>query len=106
MTGSCIVKRLNKSGNYKSMLDTDPSFVDANNPKGYFKLIVQPIENSYGQPEIRFCKAPGGYRVSGEGYFIGGPNEKEIDEKYHSRFGIDRWPGLIQKEVQSEEDLW
>ena len=106
MTGSCIIKRLNKSGNYKSALDSDPCFVDLNNPNGFFKLIVQPIENSYGQPEIRYCKVPGGYRVSGEGYFIGGFDEKEVDEKCHSHFEVDRWPGLVQTEVAEEKDLW
>ena len=106
MTGSCVVKCLSKSGNYKSALDSDLSFVDASNPNGCFKLVVQPIKNSYGQPEIRYSKVPGGYRVSGEGYFICGFDEKEIDKKYHSRYGIDRWPGLVQTKVAEEKDLW
>ena len=105
MTGHIKVKRLNKKGVYRSPLDYDRSFIDADNPQGYFKIVIEPITNFDCLPEIRYMKSGDGYIVSGEAYIISEGSEKEIDSctrKNHR----DSFPGLIQTEVFKEEDLW
>lgn len=106
MKGQFISKGIRKSGNYISALDYDASFADRNNPHGYFKMVIQPIENSRGQHEIRYMKTLDGIRVSGEAYILTGETEMEIDEKYKRRFSSDHWEKLIQTEVKTENDLW
>lgn len=104
MKGTILVNRINKSGNYNSALDYDPSFSCAENPVGFFKMVIQPIENSDGQSEIRYMKTDLGIKVSGEAYIISGSDETEIDKKcrrYHRRYD-----NLIQREVFSSENLW
>lgn len=97
MTGSMYVKRLNKSGNYKSELDHDTI--------GKFKMVITPIENAEGQNEIRYMRTEKGILVSGEGYLVAGMDEKEIDAKCR-RHTMERWKNLIQVEVKTENDLW
>ena len=55
MKGHIFVKRLNEKGNYKSELDWDKCFQDKGNPKGYFKMFIQPIEG-----EIKYMRTKGG----------------------------------------------
>lgn len=81
MTSSIIVNRLNKSGRYISAPDTDKAFITKDNPKGQFKIVVEPIDG-----KILYEKLDKGYLVDGEGYIITG-SEAEINEdirKYHS----------------------
>ena len=44
MKGIMKVSRLNKSGLYISDLDWDKCFQGKNNPKGYFVMIIKPLE--------------------------------------------------------------
>ncbi len=91
MKSEIVVKRLRlKSGNYVSELNEDKSFIEKDNPKGLFKIVVQPT-NEYKGRVIRYTKRPkGGYWVSGEAYIITGENESEIDaiikDHYNDRF--------------------
>ena len=104
MTGHIIVKRLNKSGNFKSELDWDKCFIDKDNPKGYFKMVITPIENNDGVKEIKYMKVQGGYKVSGESWIITDGSEKEIDvaaRRHYERNGY-----VMMTEVNSEEELW
>lgn len=75
MKSSIIVNRLNKSGRYISSFDTDKAFITDDNPKGQFKMVVEPIDG-----EIMYKKLDKGYLVEGEGYIITG-SETEINEK-------------------------
>ena len=100
MKGHMKVKRLTKSGNYVSELGYDTAFAGEDNPHGYFKMVIQPIEN-----EIRFMRTADGLVVSGEGYIISSGSESEIDENA-KRYLKERWPGLVQREVKDEHKLW
>ena len=104
MKGNIIVKRLNKSGIYKSELDYDKAFINEDNKKGYFKMLIKPIENCDGEKEIRYMKVKGGYRVSGESYIVTGATEEEINKeaKHHH----EKYPFVKQTEVQTEDKLW
>ena len=97
MTGSMYVKRLNKSGKYKSALDHDTI--------GKFKMVILPIKNTKEQNEIRYMRTENGILVSGEGYLVSGTDEKEIDAKC-MRYMRERVENLIQTEVFAEENLW
>ncbi len=105
MKGTMKVDRLRKSGNYVSTLDYDKCYMESDNPKGLFKMVIEPIENSEGYREIRYMRTEQGILVSGEGYLISAESEKEIDEKCmkHTR---KQWPKLIQREVSTEDQLW
>lgn len=100
MTGQMKVQRLSRSGNYVSKLDYDKAFACEDNPHGYFKMVIQPIES-----EVRYMRVADGIVVSGEGYIISGESELEIDEKA-KRHLKERWPGLVQREVKSDYELW
>ena len=104
MKGHIIVKRLNKSGNYKSELDWDKCFIDKDNPKGYFKMVITPIENCDGIKEIKYMKVNGGYKISGELWIITGSSEKEIDVSVRKHY--ERNSFVKTTEVSSEEKLW
>lgn len=106
MTGHIIVKKLIKTGKYKSALDYDKAFAGGDNPKGLFKMVVEPIENMTGQPEIRYLRMHDGIQVSGEGYIFSGASEEEIDEAIKKHFRRDTWHGLIQRQVYNEAALW
>lgn len=80
MKGIMAVRKLKKKGKYVSEIDCDSSFVDANNPNGYFKIVICPIEN-----KILYCKVQNGYKILGEGYIVSGRDEKDIDEKIRTR---------------------
>ena len=99
------VKRLNKTGNYKSDLDYDNAFIGKDNPKGYFKMVIQPILNSDGQYEIRYMKTAEGYIVSGEAYIITNQYETKIDAAFRNKYN-EKWNPIIQRQVESKEDLW
>ena len=101
MTGWIIVKRLCKSGIYVSELDTDKSFVDANNPNGFFKAMIEPIDG-----EIKYCKVDNGIMVSGEMYLFGGYSESCIDEKIKSYKRRHKAKCLKQTEVSDATKLW
>lgn len=104
MKGHITVPRLNNTGNFISELDYDKSFIDNSNTKGYFKMLIQPIENSDYKMEIRYMKVENGYKVSGEAYIITGRDEKEIDEtvnKYR-----EKYTDVLMTEVKSDKDLW
>ena len=104
MTGHMIVKRLNKSGNFKSALDWDKCYMDKDNPKGYFKMVITPIENNDGVKEIRYMKVKGGYKVSGEGWIITDSSEKEIDTAARKHF--EKNGNVMMTEVDDEKNLW
>ena len=84
MKGHMFVKRLNKKGNYKSELDWDKCFQNKENPKGYFKMFIQPIEG-----EIKYMRKKGGYIVSGEAYIVTNCSEKYIDEELEIDFQMN-----------------
>lgn len=66
----------NNGGVFVSELDYDKSFSREGNKKGYFKMIISPIEN-----EIRYVKQDDGtYLVYGESWIISG-NKKQIESK-------------------------
>jgi len=103
MKGTIIVKRLNKSGYYNSSLDWDDVFKSEDNPQGYFKMRVEPIEGT-----IKYMKVDGGYRVSGEGYIFYG-SETEIAERikaYNRLNARYKEKNVIQIEVFDESELW
>ncbi len=97
MTGIIFVKRLNKSGTFVSYLDYSGAFAVKDNPKGYFKMIIQPLKRS----QIRYAKVKGGYVVEGESYIISGPDEKSIDRDIKDLFKKDRFPDLCFVEDKS-----
>ena len=105
MKGHIIVRRLNKSGIYKSDLDWDNAFRGQGNPKGLFKMVVEPIENSDGEKEIRYMKVEDGYKVSGEAYIVTGQDEGKIDTRIRKRYSEKHSP-LVQREVQTKNELW
>lgn len=105
MKGQIFVKRLNKSGNYISELDYDAAFMGESNPRGYFKMVIQPIMNCNNNYEIKYIKVSGGYIVSGECYIIEKRTETEIDERI-KKYKSDKWENLIQTKVESENELW
>lgn len=105
MRGTFFVKRLNKTGNYVSVLDKHPCFVGKDNPEGLSKEVVQPIFNSNGEREIRYMKVKGGYIVSGEAYILTGHDEKEIDEKA-KKYKKERWENLTYTLCNDKKDLW
>lgn len=80
MKGTLVVRKLKKKGKYVSKIDFDPAFVDTENPNGFFKMVVCPIEN-----KIWYCKVQNGYKILGEGYIVSGIDEKDIDEKIRNR---------------------
>ena len=104
MTGTCLVRKLNRTGNFLSCLDNDKSFIDRTNPEGLFKMLVQPILNSHGEQEIRFMKTKDGYLVSGEAYILTGADESEINLK--ARRHREKWDKLVYTSCASENDLW
>ncbi len=97
MTGTMFVKRLNKSGTFVSDLDYDKAFADKHNPVGYFKMVIQPFEES----QIRYAKVKGGYVVQGESYIISGHDEKSIDGDIKDDFKKDRFSDLCFVEDKS-----
>lgn len=105
MTGQIFVKRLNKSGNYISELDYDAAFIDKSNPRGYFKMVIQPIMNCNNNHEIKYIRVSGGYIVSGECYIISKRTETEIDERI-KKYKSDKWKNLIQTKVETKNNLW
>lgn len=78
MKGIIDIKELsnNNGGVFVSELDYDKSFSREGNKKGYFVMIISPIEN-----EIRYVKQDDGtYLVYGESWIISG-NKKQIESK-------------------------
>lgn len=66
----------NSNGIYISDLDYDKSFSEKGNKKGFFKIVISPIEH-----EIRYLRNPDGtVSVYGEAWVIAG-NKKQIEEK-------------------------
>lgn len=93
MKGTIQVRKLNKSGRYVSELDWDNAFKGKDNPRGLFKMIIEPIEG-----EIRYKKVDGGYQVDGEAYIIAAGSEDEIDEKIRERHH-SRLSGTVHTEM-------
>jgi hypothetical protein len=103
MTSTILVKRLNKSGYYNSSLDCDNAFKGKDNPQGYFKMRVEPIEGA-----IKYMKVEGGYLVSGEGYIFSG-SESDIADRikaYNQRNAKYRDKDVKHVEVFDESELW
>lgn len=66
----------NNNGVFVSELDYDKSFSRQGNKKGYFKMIISPIEN-----EIRYIKKDDGtYFVYGESWIVSG-NKRQIESE-------------------------
>jgi hypothetical protein len=109
MTGYMNVRRWRPTGNYTSDVCRNPAYVGRGNPKGLFVMVVQPIMNSDGRPEVRIWKDPDNPRgellVSGEAYIVQGFDENEIMRKVW-RFRRDRWPNLLTRRVDSKAGLW
>ena len=104
MTGHCIVKRLNKSGNHASAIDWDDAFKSKDNPKGLFKMVVLPIRNSNGDMEVKYCKTNEGIMVSGEGYIVTGFSEKEINKEVRKHY--KKYANVVLTKVDNEKELW
>ena len=101
MTGTFKVNKINPSGFYVSELDYDPVFAGSDNPKGYFKMIIEPLCFDEHTGVIRRCKNKSGWTIEGEGYFIVG-SLKEIDEKveYHrEQYRKNKYKNIIYQEV-------
>ncbi len=96
MKSTIFVKKLNKSGVYKSSLDYEKAFITDDNPKGMFRMVVEPLDCD-DDPVIEYTKVPGGYMVSGEGYIIAEGTEKEINEYVKKHFN-KRYPNVILEE--------
>ena len=92
MKGTIQVRRLNKSGRYVSGLDWDDAFKGKDNPRGLFKMVIEPIEG-----KIRYKKIDGGYLVDGEAYIITAGSESEIDERIRKRYNR-RLSGTVNTE--------
>ena len=101
MKGTVFVKELNKVGTFVSEMDFDRHYIDKNNPKGRFKIVVQPIENWEGKNEIQYKKVDGGFLVDGEAYIIVGKGEKAINKIIEKDFGKDIFPDLVFTENKS-----
>ena len=91
MTGYITVKELNNTGTFISDLDYDEHFSEKGNPKGYFKTVIQPIENAKGH-EIKYEKCEEGFTVYGEAYTITGRGAHAIDKKIENWFANDVFP--------------
>lgn len=95
MTGYITVKELNNTGTFVSDLDYDKHFSEKENPKGYFKTVIQPIENAKGQNEIKYEKCKEGFTVYGEAYIITGRGAWAIDKKIENWYANDVFPNLV-----------
>ena len=106
MKGQCHVKTLKTSGIYASELDWDNSFKDKKNPEGWFKMVIEPIENSDGKHEIRYMLDPkGGYIISGEAYIISEPTEAAINAKIRKNHPAV-YTDVVHTKVKKEDALW
>ena len=56
MKGHIIVPEITNDSYYVSELDWDNTYKDKGNPKGYFKMLIEPIKNGDGKYEIRYMK--------------------------------------------------
>jgi len=95
MTGYITVKELNNTGTFISDLDYDKHFSEKGNPKGYFKTVIQPIENAKGQNEIKYEKCEEGFTIYGEAYTIIGRGPRAIDKEIEKTFANDVFPNLV-----------
>lgn len=95
MTGYLIIKELNETGTFISELDTDKRYIDKGNPKGRFKRVIQTIENSLGQDEIKYRKVKDGFLVYGEAYVVILPNEAMIDKYIAKNFEKEIFSNLV-----------
>lgn len=80
MKGTMLVQKLKRKGKYVSEIDYDSSFIDSNNPNGFFKLVICPIDE-----KIYYCKTKNGFKILGECYIVGDADEQSIDEKIRKR---------------------
>ena len=87
MKGIMKVSRLNKSGLYISDLEWDKCFQGKNNPKGYFVMIIKPLEG-WEKGIIYYEKGKNGYLIEGEGYIVEGPlgDIKETVKKHKTLY--------------------
>lgn len=83
MKGIMKVSRLNKSGLYISELNWDKCYQGKNNPKGYFVMIIEPLEG-WEKGIIYYEKEKNGYLIEGEGYIVEG-NPSDIKENVKKR---------------------
>ena len=102
--GNCAVRRLNKTGNYFSKIDSIPCFADKDNPKGFARWVIHPIHHD-GINEIRYMKTVDGYIVSGECYIVTG-TKTAIMKKCRDAFHHKTWDNLVHTYVTNRDDLW
>ena len=108
MKGYITVKALKpKTGIYASELDYDRSFADKDNPKGLFKMVIEPIMNNDGKYEIRYMRSDEGYIVSGEAYIVSYGSEAKINDYVLKHFmSGPKYKPLIHTEGKSMKELW
>ena len=104
MKGRIVVSEKTNESYYVSELDSDNAYKDKGNPKGYFKMLIEPIENGDDKYEIRYMKVDNRIKVSGEAYIFTGRSEAQIDKQI-AKFVTVR-NDCIQTEVKTEERLW
>ena len=80
MRGTMLVQKLQRKGKYVSEIDYDSSFIDSDNPNGFFKMVICPIDG-----KIYCCKTKNGFKILGECYIVSGADERSIDEKIRKR---------------------
>lgn len=80
MKGTIFAQKLKQKGKYVSEIDYDSSFIDSDNPKGFFKMVICPIDG-----KIYYCKTKNGFKILGECYIVSGADEQSIDEKIRKR---------------------
>lgn len=104
MKGHILVSRLSNKSYYVSELDWDNAFKDKGNPKGLFKMLIEPIQNNDGVYEIKYMKHGDKYKISGESYIISANSESKIDKKI-KQLRTKRL-SFIQTKVETEDQLW
>lgn len=104
MKGHIIVSKLTNNGYYVSELDWDEAYKDKENPKGLFKMLIEPIHNDDDEYEIKYMKFNDNIKVSGEAYIITGKSEHLIDKEI-AKVATVR-PQFIQTAVNDEDELW
>ena len=80
MKGTIFTQKLKRKGKYVSKIDYDSSFIDSDNPNGFFKMVICPIDG-----KIYCCKTKNGFKILGECYIVSGADERSIDEKIRKR---------------------
>lgn len=91
MKGIIKVEKLNKNGLFVSEMDWDNCYKCTDNPKGYFVMIIEPLEGC-DKGIIYYQKLDDGFLVKGEAYILTGRKdvlEKEISEWEYKKKAFD-----------------